>query len=191
MSNGSPLAFNQEPSALPSDAKERHEALVELFGQFLFWLRNWAIDASRNLVESEDARGKLGAIRRKYYEGVAQMPQQQREAAMLLAEETVDGFAERLVWFLGDEGTDSKFGARHAYRFRVEMEIVDIETGRIVASLPVETSLAMHNASTPQNLSMSDGLLAALGGENVHPLGVRRPAASADPAGRAEHQRLR
>lgn len=132
MSHNGPLAFDKEPSQLPSDKGERHEALVDLFGQFLFWLRNWAIDASRKLIESEEARAKLGTIRRKNYDAVARMPLEQREAAMLLAEETLNGFAERLVWFLGDEGTDSRFGARHAYRFRVEMEIVDTETGEIV-----------------------------------------------------------
>jgi len=51
---------------------------------------------------------------------------------MLLVEETLNGFAERLVWDLGDEGTDARMGSRHAYRFRVEMEIVDVETGELV-----------------------------------------------------------
>ncbi len=106
--------------------------LVGFFGHFLFWLRNRAIDASRTLIESEEARGKLGTIRRKHYDGVAQMPPDQREEAMRLVEETLNGFAERLVWSLGDEGTDSRFGSRHAYRFRVEMEIVDADTGEVV-----------------------------------------------------------
>lgn len=132
MSDKQPLSFDKELSDLPSQPRERHEALVDFFGQFLFWLRNWTLTSSRNLIESEEAREKLGAIRRKYYEGVAHLAPEQREAAMLLAEETLNGFAERLTWFLGDEGTDSRFGTRHAYRFRVEMEIVDIETGEIV-----------------------------------------------------------
>jgi hypothetical protein len=60
------------------------------------------------------------------------LPPEQREAAMLLVEETLNGFAERLVWLLGDEGTDARLGSRHAYRFRVEMEIVDVETGEVI-----------------------------------------------------------
>lgn len=132
MSDNKPLAFDQEPSALPCEPKERHEAFVDLFGQFLLWLRNWAIDASRKFVVSEEARETLGAIRRKPFDGVAALPPEQREAAMLLVEEAVNGFAERLVWFFGDEGTDLRFGSGHAYRFRIEMEIVDIETGEIV-----------------------------------------------------------
>jgi hypothetical protein len=51
---------------------------------------------------------------------------------MLLAEATLNGFLERFAWLLGDEGTDARMGSRHAYRFRVEMEIVDVETGEVV-----------------------------------------------------------
>lgn len=51
---------------------------------------------------------------------------------MLLAEETVNGFAERLIRLLGNEGTDSRFGARHAYRFKFTLEIVEVETGEVV-----------------------------------------------------------
>jgi hypothetical protein len=129
--NGS-LAFDKDLSQLPSDEKERHEAFVDFFGQFLFWLRNSSLQASRNFIESKEWRDKLGTIRRRYYEGVAQLPSEQREAAILLVEETLNGFIERLTWLLGDEGTDAKIGRRHAYRFRVEMEIVDAKTGEIV-----------------------------------------------------------
>lgn len=117
---------------LPADAKERHEAFVDLFGQFIFWLRNWSLEASRRLVHSEDARERIGNIRRRYYEGVAQMADEQREAALLLAEETLNGFLERLTWVLGDEGVDTKLGDRHAYRFRVEIEIVDADSAAVI-----------------------------------------------------------
>jgi len=57
---------------------------------------------------------------------------EQREAAMLLVDETLNGFTERLAWCLGDKGTDARLGKQHAYRFRVVMEIVDVETHEIV-----------------------------------------------------------
>jgi hypothetical protein len=126
------LAFSQEPTDIPSDPDARHEAFVEFFGQYLFWLRNWALDASRKLIESQETRENLGSIRRQVFDAVGDLPAAQRDAAMRLAEETLNGFTERLTWFLGDEGTDSRFGTRHAYRFRIEMEIVDVVTGRIV-----------------------------------------------------------
>jgi hypothetical protein len=132
MNPGGPLAFGNDLSQLPSDRAERHEVFVDFFGQFLIWLRNSSLQASRKFIESDEWREKLGAIRCRYYEGVARMPPEQREAAMLLVEETLNGFTERLTWLLGDEGTDARMGSRHAYRFRVEMEIVDVETGELV-----------------------------------------------------------
>jgi hypothetical protein len=132
MSVSGPLVFDTSLSQLPSAPKERHEAFVEFFGQFLFWLRNSALDSSRRFIESEEWREKLGTIRRRCYEGVARMPPEQRDAAMLLVEETLNGFAERLAWLLGDEGVDARLGTQHAYRFRVVMEVVDLETGEIV-----------------------------------------------------------
>src|SRR5262245_35275036 len=99
------LAFDKDPSELPNGRRERHEVFVDLFGQYLFWLRNWAMDSSRRLVESAELREKLGAIRRKCFEDAAQMTSDQRKAALALTEETLNGFAERLVWSLGDEGT--------------------------------------------------------------------------------------
>lgn len=135
-----PLSFDQEPSELSSDPKERHEQLVDLFGQFIFWLRNWSLRASRQLVESEQSREELGTIRRKYYDGVAKMLPEDREAAVLFAEATLNGFLERFLWYLGDEGTDARLGHSHAYRFRIEMEIVDVESGELVHTETINRS---------------------------------------------------
>jgi hypothetical protein len=132
MSRRGPLAFAQQISELPTDGSERHERFVDFFGQFVFWLRNRSLEASRNVVESQEAREQLGTIRRSYYEGVAALPPNEREAALLLAQETLDGFLERLMWTLGDEGTDARFGDQCAYRFRITMEIVDRSTCEII-----------------------------------------------------------
>ena len=132
MSRGGPLRIDITPSDLPSDPKERHQKYVDAFGEFIFWLRNWSLDASRHLIESSEAREALGTVRRRYYDGVAQLTPEQREAALLIAQETLDGLLQRLTWALGDEGTDARLGQGHAYRFRVEMEIVDVATGEVV-----------------------------------------------------------
>lgn len=132
MSKEDVLTFESDLSQLPSEKRARHEAFVDLFGQFLFWLRNSSLRASRKLLESSELREKLGAIRREPYEAVAQMASDQREASMLLVEESLNGFAERLAWYLGDEGTDARLGSHHSYRFRIEMEVVDVESGEVV-----------------------------------------------------------
>lgn len=127
-----PLAFPQDPSDLSTNPAQRHQELVDLFGQFIFWIRNETLRASRTLVESEEGRENLGTIRRAPYEGTAYMRAEDRESALLLAEETLNGFIERLLWSLGDEGTDARYGPRNAYRFLVDMEIVDVQTEKVV-----------------------------------------------------------
>ena len=126
------LRIEQEYSELPSDPSECHEILVDCFGQFLFWLRNWSLESSRKLVESEDARQRLGKLRQRCFEGVAKMTPEQREAAMLLVEETLNGFGERLIWCLGGKSIDLKFGSKHACRFQVDIEIIEVETEQTV-----------------------------------------------------------
>ena len=105
---------------------------MDLFGQFVFWLRNWSLDASKKLIESEESRTTVGTIRRKYYDGVAAMSLEQRQAAMLFVEGTLNCFCERLTWFLGGRSNDLRLGRTHAVRFQVQVEIVDIESDEIV-----------------------------------------------------------
>lgn len=137
MTRERPLAIDCEYDELPSDARERHEAFVDFFGQFFFWLWNWSLDASKKLIESDEARAKLGTVRRKYYDGVAEMTPEQREAAMLFVEETLNGFGERLTWFLGGRSTDLRLGTKHAVRFQVEIEVVDVESDQVVERVTI------------------------------------------------------
>lgn len=132
-----PLAIDQEYDDLPDDKQERHEYFVDFFGQFLFWLRNWSLDASRTLVDSEQARQELGSIRRRYYDGVGEMGPQQKAAAMRLVEESLNGFGERLTWFLGGRSQDLRLGSRHAIRFQVQIEVVDLESDSVIETVTV------------------------------------------------------
>jgi hypothetical protein len=128
------FAIHQDFADLSRDPAIRHEAFVDYFGQFLFWIRNWSIRASRKFIESTEEREKLGTVRREPYEGVARMSREQRDAAMSLVEETVNGFSERLVWFLGGQSNDLRLGGTHAVRFHIDMEIVDVESDEVVLS---------------------------------------------------------
>lgn len=119
-------------TSLPIDPADRHEALVDFFGQVLMRLRNWSLEASRTLVESNEAREKLATIRRGCFDGVARLSPEQRKEAMLLAEDTLDGFIERFLWLLGNEGTDDRIGPSHAYRLRIEMEVIDVNADEVV-----------------------------------------------------------
>jgi len=132
MTINGPLAFSNDPASFPADPKERHECLVDLFGQFLFWIRRCCLENAHKLTEDESARQRLGSIRSAYFEAVAHLPPEQRKAALGFAEENLNLFIERLLWSLGDEGTDARIGSRHAYRFRIEMEIVDVESTQVI-----------------------------------------------------------
>jgi hypothetical protein len=137
MSRVLPPSSTTRYEEIPVSEKERHDWFVDNFGHWLFWIRNRSLDAARCFVEQELSRQKLGTIRRRPYEAVAAMLPEQREAALKLAKETLDGFLERLLWALGDEGIDSRLDDRHAYRFRIQTEIVDVETGAIIEDKPI------------------------------------------------------
>ena len=97
---------------------------LDIFGRWLFWHRNKSIGKIREAAVSESARNKLGAIKRKRYEGVAAMAPEDRNAALLLAEESLDVALEHLTSSLGDEGTDCLFDDRYAYCFKISIEVV-------------------------------------------------------------------
>jgi hypothetical protein len=117
---------------LSTEPKQRHEELVDLFGQYVFWIRNWTIESTRQLVESPDAQQQLSTIFREPYEEAAKLSSEDRERALKLAESSVDAFIILLLRTFAHRGIDFLFGSRHAVRYRLEMEIVDQETDEVV-----------------------------------------------------------
>ncbi len=119
---------------LPHDARQRHEVLVDVLGQYIIWLRNSSVDSSRHMISSPGAKGKLGEIRWKGYEGVANMPAEHQKAACELAEATVDRFIQLVLTMLSGTGVDQRLGSSHAVRLKLDMEILDVKSEEIVAS---------------------------------------------------------
>jgi hypothetical protein len=132
MSTQRPPSIDINLSDLPADPKQRHETLVSIFGRYMIWLRNWAVGASRQLVESKEARDKLGTIRRAKYDSVAEFDPIQRDAACNLAEATVDRFIQLFLTMLSGTGVDQRLGENHAVRFKLDMEIMDLDTEEVV-----------------------------------------------------------
>jgi len=116
---------------LSAEPKERHEKLVDLFGQYIFWMRNWTNDSTQRLVESPEAREQLSAILRELYEKTARLAPEDRDRALRLAESSVDAFIILLLRMLAHRGVDFPLGKQHAVRYRLEMEIVEQETDEI------------------------------------------------------------
>lgn len=118
--------------ALSNEPRLRHEEIVDIFGQYLMWLRNWSITDSRMLVESRDQREQLATLGRQPYDEAAELSDDDRERAVRLAEATIDKFIQLFVRVMSHQGDDFELGTRHAVRFRLILEIVDIESGHVI-----------------------------------------------------------
>lgn len=119
---------------LSQNSKLRHEQFVDLFGQYLFWMRNSAVERSKMLIEDEERRSRMGTIARDRFDSVADLAPESRGAAVLLAEATVDEFCDQLLRFLGNEGFDLRVGSGQALQVLLEIVFVEPESGSVVAS---------------------------------------------------------
>lgn len=137
MNNHRPPTIEINFAELPKDPKERHEVLVDVFGRYLFWLRNWSVDATRQLAESEEARETLGTIRRKKYDDISTLSPDQQETVCKISEATVDRFIQLFLTMLAGTGIDQRLGSQHAIRFNLEMEICDVENVDVVEQATV------------------------------------------------------
>ena len=111
---------------LPLNPDERHEAFVQFLGQHLFSERNQRLAAIRQLVESEGSRNRLGKIHRQPYEAVGSLDTQGQKAALALAQTAIDLFMQDLLGLLQHIGTDMRLGENHALRYRLWLEVIDL-----------------------------------------------------------------
>ena len=117
---------------LPKEATARHEALVDLFGRYVMWLRNWNNESTRRMVESAEKREKLGSVLRQPFEEVSQLGVNERERAIRLAEASVDTFIKMFLQVLAHQGSDFLIGKNHALRLRMVMEFVYNDNDQLV-----------------------------------------------------------
>lgn len=117
---------------LPADPGERHEALVAVFGRYVMLVRNRAVQATHDLVESQEAREALGNLQRRPYDDVAGMSPDGQHSACKLAEATVDQFIRLFLYTLGGTGTDLRLDEAHAIRFKLVMEILSVERAEVI-----------------------------------------------------------
>ena len=123
---------DQNLESLPNEPQERHEALVDLFGRYIIWMRNWNNESTRRLVENSEFREKLGTILRQPFEDASELSDAECEKAVHLAEASVDAFVKRLLQVLAHRGSDFLYGQNHVVRFRMVMEIVEKENDELV-----------------------------------------------------------
>lgn len=132
MNTHRPPTIETNFSELPSDSKERHEMLVDVFGRYLFWLRNWTVDATRQLSQNEETREKLGAMRRIKYDECSAFTLAQQETVYKISEATVDRFIQLFLTMLAGASIDQRLGKDHAFQFKLDIEISNVDNGDVV-----------------------------------------------------------
>ncbi len=121
--NPPPVNFNPSEIVNSPDA---HEVLVDVFGQYILWLRTETMTAFSRYVRDDEARKKLGKIRRQKFDDIATLTTGQQEASLRLAEAAIDHFVQLLLLMFGNSGIDQRLGSDHAVRFILEMEILNL-----------------------------------------------------------------
>jgi hypothetical protein len=110
------------------------------------WMRNCTIDSARKLVQSEDARERLGTVHRRPYEELAALAEEDQGRAVRFAERTVDAFIELFLRVLAHRGVDFRFGASHSIRYKLNMEICDDESNDVSTEETINRDGQQHFA---------------------------------------------
>jgi|688.fasta_scaffold410732_2 hypothetical protein len=119
-------------SGLPTEPKERHEALVDVLGELLLSLRNWSVAATRRVLESSNSQPGTLTPRESQFAGLADLSPEQRELVGKLSQVTTDRFIQLLLTMLGGTGVDQRLGDEHAIRFKLDLEICRVDTHDVV-----------------------------------------------------------
>ena len=112
---------------LPSDANERHEAAIDIFGRHLFSLRNSVNCTVREyVVSSQESRNQMGSVHRAEYDAAAELSPKQQEVAFGLAAKSVDLFMKNLLTLLQCNGmsTDLGAGSEHAISYELLLSFI-------------------------------------------------------------------
>jgi hypothetical protein len=128
-----PSDIKDDLDSFPIEPEARHEAFVDVFAKYLFWIRHSVLTSGRTLVESPELRMRLATVLRASFEGLAHFGPKEQLAAYEYAESRLDRFAIELLGLLGNGGFDLKLGQDHAIQFRLDAEIYNIDTGDVAA----------------------------------------------------------
>lgn len=132
--NRRPPEIETALTELPSDPAERHEALVDIFGRYMMWMREWAIETTRDLGESEESRSKIPQLRREKWERLSEMTEDERAVVYDISQATMDRFIQMFLVMMGNTGVDQRLGNDHSVRFKLDLEICDVESIEVVES---------------------------------------------------------
>jgi hypothetical protein len=119
---------------LEKSKDEVHELLVEIFGAYVMWCREQALENTRHLVESHEAREEIARLLREPFERAAsEFSGEQKEIAHQLQSRAVANFGKLLLTLLSGTGFDQPLGRDFVARFRLVMEICDSREGNVIS----------------------------------------------------------
>lgn len=127
-----PPVFPFDLDSLPENNQERHERVVELFGDYMMWIRGQTMEHVSSLTSSVDSSHSIARVSREPYEAVASMSVPDREKAIALAKVAIDSYAKIFLTMLSGTGNDQRLGVDHSAKFLLSMEIHDIEKDEVV-----------------------------------------------------------
>ena len=122
---------------LPDDEAGRREALLEAFGEQLFRARNARLASLRRLLGESAAREALGTIHAKPYNELARLGPEVVSPGVGVAKAALDNYIYQLLGTFTNIGTDVRIGERHALRYRLVAEIIDVETHEAVEEMVI------------------------------------------------------
>ncbi len=123
--------------AMPTEAVDRNEAAVELFGQHVFSCRNALIERLRWLIEAAGARGGMGTLHRKEFDAVAALEPAGREVALALARKAIDLYLQEILTLFTGTGHSLSFGSAHAVNYRLSLQVKEVSSDQVVEEFDV------------------------------------------------------
>lgn len=110
---------------------EQHEALLEVFGEHVFWARNSVLGSIEGLITAKDKRERLARAHREPFDRAANLGDDERQIALRLLEKGIDSFAKELLRIIGNEGLDLRINDREAVRYRLDAELCSADSGDV------------------------------------------------------------
>jgi hypothetical protein len=117
---------------LPEDVAGRREALLEAFAEQLFRARNGRVASVGRLLSESAARDALGTIHAKPYNELARFGPEVALPGAGVAKAALDNYIHYLLAIFTNVGSDVRIGPRHALRYRLVAEVIDVETHEVV-----------------------------------------------------------
>ncbi len=124
-------------NTLPNTPADCHQALVDLFGQFLMDIRKTVAENSWLRLTDDEKRARMPKLTREVYEKLASLETEQKRDVCDFAKAHGDRMIQQLLFVLTSQGTDIGFGPDHAIRFRLDVEILDRNSGEVVREEPI------------------------------------------------------